>query len=282
MYKMLGINQKIWQRVRNTLFWGAILLATSFSASLVMYEIERAAGNVDLDSLFDTYWWWVNTVTGLGATAEPLTIQGKAIATFIIFTGFVLLGLLISDLSAIFKMVYSRNEKGNIQIGFRKHIVIFGYTSLTAGIIKLLRKHFGTNVRIVLISNEIDSNPFPGQVSFIHDNPISRETFLNANIAKAAAAIILANDRFRDPDTYSLAIATGIERQNSEVVSIVEIVDPKSRDLFKLTSIDAFIDRRETLIDLLENNPNPKLKRIILKQSSLEEKLNSTAKTDLI
>lgn len=278
-------SRKILNRIKNSLVWGFVLLGTSFAASSVLILFEGIENNnKDLDSLSDVAWWWIQTVTGLGSSVELISSEAKLIAVFIILAGFVLLGLFISDFSEIFRMVYARHAEGNITIKYKNHIVIFGYTSLTAGVIKLLRRNFGTSVKIVLISNDIETNPFPSQVDFLHDNPIDKSTLAEANIENATAAIILANDRFRDPDTYSLVIASGIENRNSKVTTIVELADNniQIRKLFKRINIDAFINREQLLTDLLGDNPNPKLKRIIEKESYLDERLTEDFDQGLI
>jgi voltage-gated potassium channel len=278
---MFGLSQKIKSRLKNSIIWGLVLLVISFGAALLLPIVEAGNKTQGLQTLGDLYWWWVGTVTGIGASAEPHTPEGRIIATFIIIVGLVLLGLFISEFSAILRMLYSRREDGNIKIRYRDHIVIFGYTSLTAGVVKLLRAQLGESPRIVLISNEINTNPFPGYVDFLQANPISKNTLYDANIANAAAVIILANDRFRDPDTYSLVISAGTAQINSDVISIVEITDQSRRELFKRTNVDGFIERDEMLEDLLDGNPEPKLIRIISKQTHMDARRGDN-KRDLL
>lgn len=270
---MLSLNQEINSRLKVAFLWGISLLVISFSAALLLLHFESIAGNANFQTLGDLYWWWLETITGLGSSSVPNTTAGQIIATFIIIVGFVLLGLFISEFSAIVRMIYTRREEGNIRINYRGHIAIFGYSSLTAGIIKLLRRHYQNGVRILLISNETKMNPFPDQVDFLHANPISKKTLLDANITNATAAIITASDHFRDPDTYSLVIASGISQLNSNVITIVETSDDRYKELFKRTNIDGFIQREEMLSDLLDGNPLPKLLRIINKQTGLSDNI---------
>lgn len=283
---MLDINRKIYERIKNMLVWGGLLLVVSFALALVLFEIEKGVPGSSFKTLGDLYWWWVNIMGGVGASNVPSTPQSFVIATGILFLSFILLGLVISEISAVIRMVYARREEGNIKIRYQGHIVIFGYTSLTAAVIKLLRRSFGQQIKIVLISNDIEFNPFPGQADFISDNPINLSTLADANVQKATAAIILANDRFRDPDTYSLVIASGIEKQSSKVVTVVELINQQNKDLFKLTDIDGFIDRRELIEDLLQKTNVPKLLRIIQKESTLEtiadKRLRPDAPDDLL
>jgi voltage-gated potassium channel len=279
---VLNFNKKILDTIRNTIFWMMVLLVVSFGASLIMYQFEIEAGSEAFQSLEDLSWWWLQTVTGIGSTVYLYTTEGRLMAAIVIFTGLVLLGLLISEISAIIRMIYARKDEGNIKVRDRGHIVIFGYTSLTAGVVKLIRRHFGDQIKIVLISNDVKTNPFPGQVDFIHDNPINKTTLDDSNVSQATAAIILSNDRFLDPDTYSLVIASGIEKQNSQVITIVQVNDEEKKILFKKARVDAFLDKFELLNDLLDHNPNPKLKRVILKESGLEENLNREVSPDLL
>lgn len=252
--------------------WFTFLVSISFGFSYYVYILEKDQPGSQLNDLGDLYWWWVETITGIGSGIDPVTQEARVVGTMVVFAGFVMLGLFISEVSEIIRMIYARREEGNIKVAYSNHIVIFGYTSLTAGVIKLLRSHFGHQVRILLISNDIEKNPFPGQAEFLHDNPIDITTLQAANISGAIAAIVLANDRFGDPDTYSLVIASGIEKQNSKVVSIVEIIDQENRSWFKKVNIDAFVTRKEILNDLLDRVPRPKLMRIIAKESNLEQR----------
>ncbi len=279
---MLGLNRRIYERIKNMLVWGGMLLGISFGFSIIFFELEQLSGRTIVNDLSELYWWWISTVTGLGSSVTPTTPESAVVATIVVILGFLLLGLVISEISAIIRMIYSRKEEGNIKVRARQHIVVFGYTSLTAGVLKLLKRTFGKDLKVVLISNDIEFNPFPGQVDFIHDNPVDHSTLVDASVFQATAAIILANDRFRDPDVYSVVIASGIEQMNSKVVTIVEIVDESNKDLFKLTNIDGFINRKELISDLLQNNPNPKLLRIIEKESQLVSKETETPGKDLL
>lgn len=266
---MFGINTKIFERIKTSLFWGLVMLFLSVGASLLLLQIEQNAAGSQIRNIAELYWWWLMTITGIGAGYDPITPEGRLVATFIVAIAYVLLGLVIAELSIIVRMIYTRKEEGNIQVRYKNHIVIFGYTSLTAGVIRVLRNSFGNKIKIVLISNDTEFNPFPQLVDFISDNPINHQTLIDANVQNAMAAIILANDRFRDPDTYSLAIASSIEAENNKVLTIAETVNADNKVLFKMAKIDAFMDRKDLLKDLLENNPHPKLVRVISKETEL-------------
>jgi voltage-gated potassium channel len=220
------------------------------------------------------FWWWLVNMTGVGFDGDvlPQTLGGRVFGAGVIFSGLILLAIVISEVAAIIRLIYESKQMGLIRIKSSGHIVIYGYTSLTAGLIKLLRRHYGKHVKIVLISNDIERNPFPEYVDFIFANPISKSTFAQANVKEAAAAIILANDRFNDPDAYSLVIISGIANDNSKVITLVEVQSPDMKELFKQNAVDGFINRRDLLKDLIEKKDEPKLIRIINKESDLDEK----------
>jgi len=281
LVNMTSFNERITKRFRSTIIWIAVTLILSYGTSLLMF-VHEYGNNGSLKTVRDLYWWWLNTISGLGASYEPVTGLGRLASTVVIFSGIILLGLVISETSTLIKMIFDRRLEGNIKVGYRNHIVIFGYTSITAGVIKLLRQSFGNQIKIVLISNDTSENPFPREVDFISDTPINKQTMLDANISYAMAAIILANDRFSDPDTYSLVIASAVEETNSKVITIAEMVHLHNRDLFKQIKIDAILDRSELVKDLIAKNRNSKLKRIILKESSLVEEYDPNIAEDLL
>lgn len=264
-----GLNKEIQMRIKNALVWIIITCTISFSVSLIIFLFEKET-NTTMDTIGETFWWWVVTITGVGyGDIYPITGEGKMLGTFVILTSLVMFAIVISEVAGLIKLTYERHERGVIRINYKGHIVIYGYSSLTAGIIKMLRSHFGKDQKIVLISNDTKHNPFLGEVDFIHANPIDKETFIEANAEYALASIILANDRFTDPDAYSLVIATGVEMHNPQAVTIVEIMDDEYKALYKEGKIEAFIKRKELLADLLAKNTDSKLVRIIEKETEL-------------
>ncbi len=271
--KSFNFNREIRLRLKHTFVWIVFTIVISLSASFLIYFLERGV-NPKLDTIEEILWWWVVTITGLGGDRHPITVEGQIIGTIVIFTGLVLLAIVISEIATLLRLTYERKEKGIIRITYSGHIVIYGYTSLTAGVIKLLKNHFGKDLPIVLISNDIDFNPFPDEVDFIYANPIDRDTFVEANATDALASIILANDRFSDPDAYSLVIATGVERFNRKSVTIVELMDDDYKKLYKEGNIEAFIKRKDLLKDLLTKSADSKFIRIIEKETSLQSNYN--------
>jgi len=268
MFPFKKMNREIASRLKHTVEWIFWTCIISFSATLVIFVIERGT-NPFMDSLWELVWWWINTITGIGGTYDPLTKEGQILGIFVIITGIVLLAIAIAEVADLIRLTYERRDKGMIHINYTGHIIIYGYTSLTAGVVKLLRHHFGRSLKIVLISNDTSFNPFPKEVDFIYANPIDRTTFEEANAKDCLASIILANDRFSDPDAYSLVIASGVEKHNSKSVTIVELMDDAYRELYKEGNIEAFIKRKELLTDLLRKNTDSKLLRIIEKETVL-------------
>ena len=282
LIKKVSFNRLITARIRHTFVWVSVTLLISLSASMVIFEFEKSV-NSDFATIGDTLWWWVVTITGLGyGDIYPVTPEGKMIGAFVILSGLVLLAIVITEVAELIRLTYDRKEKGIIRIGYSGHVVVYGYTSLTAGVVKLLRGHFGKNLKIVLISNDISFNPFPKEVDFIYANPIDKETFVEANAEEAIASIILANDRFTDPDAYSLVIATGVERHNPNAVTIVEVMNDEYKALYKEGKIEAFIKRRDLLQDLLAHSNDSKFIRIIEKETSLTAMEEEATNPDIV
>lgn len=267
----ISLNKEISSRLKHTFVWVTVTSLFSLAASFAVYYFERT-NNPNLETVPKVIWWWIVTVTGIGG-ATPLTREGKVLATLVIVSSIVFFAIAISEVADLIRLTYERKERGIIRINYQNHIIIFGYSSLTAGVIKLLRWHFGEELKIVLISNDTRHNPFPREVDFIYANPIDKDTFLEANVRQSIASIILANDRFSDPDAYSLVIATGVEMFNPKSVTIAEIMDDEYKDLYKQGNIEAFIKRKELLKDMLERDRDSKLIRIIEKETHLEDEI---------
>jgi voltage-gated potassium channel Kch len=273
------MNETLKSRIKNAIIWATTTIAVSLILTVIMAEFERGV-NQDLRTWQDIIWWWVVTIAGVGyGDILPITPLGRIFGGLVIISSLFLLAIVISEMSGVAKMLYEYKSRGAIKITYSGHIVIYGYTSLTAGVIKLLRTHYGSVVNIVLISNDIDNNPFPDQVDFLHANPLTHSTYVEANVENAAAVIVLANDRFNDPDAYSLVIVSGAAEKNNRVISLVELVNEDKKELFKETYIDGFISRKELLKDLVvKDNKDSKLIRVIDKETRVDEEAEKLVK----
>ena len=172
------MNEELKSRLKNALVWTSSTVAFSLVITIIMVEFERAV-NPHFQSWSEIIWWWVLTVTTLGYNdIWPVTFMGRLLGVFIILAGLILLGIVISEISALIRLIYEHKEKGIVRIKYENHIVIYGYTSLTAGMIKLLRKHYGTDIKILLISNDVEtyalkSNSLPYSFISCSDRPVS-------------------------------------------------------------------------------------------------------------
>lgn len=275
-----GLNKEITSRIRHAIIWITITSFVSLSITYGVYFVEKDV-NTGMRSLEDMLWWWIVTISGIGGGVMPETVTGKVLSSLVIILSLVLFAIVISEVASLIRLTSERKELGIIRVSYRDHIVIYGYSSLTAGVIKLLRSYFGPDLKIVLISNDVKHNPFPNEVDFIYANPIDRNTFVEANAQKSIASIILANDRFTDPDAYSLVIATGVEMYNPQSVTIVEVMDDAYKDLYKIGNIEAFINRKDLLSDLLNKNHDSKLVRIIQKETPLSPNVEEPKADDV-
>jgi voltage-gated potassium channel len=80
--------------------------------SIGMYLSESENPNANIINLGDALWWAVGTVTIIAyGDVYPVTIEGKIIATFLMFAGIGILGTFISTLGA--KLISTRLEKAH-------------------------------------------------------------------------------------------------------------------------------------------------------------------------
>lgn len=275
------MNKELKDRIRSAIKWSLLTISISYILSIFVFFAERDT-NPNFSNLKDTYWWWVLSISGLGGSEVPQSLTGTIFGSLVVFSGLFLFAIVISQVTAAIRLLYEKNEVGAIRVSYSDHIVIYGYTSLTAGVVKLLRRHYGHNLKIVLVSNDINRNPFDNHVDFIYGNPISNNTLIEANVINASAVIVLANDRFINPDGYSLVIASSIEKLNERVVTIVELLDPNMKSLFKAAKVDGFLDRKLLLKDLIDTTNKSRLIKIINKKSDLDEDLAEDEVVELV
>ena len=82
-----------------------------FSASWVIFEIERDAPGASIVTYEDALWWTLN-VSSVGDTSlQPVTRVGKIIGAGIIFIGVTIFALNTGLLSAIFSSLIKKEQE---------------------------------------------------------------------------------------------------------------------------------------------------------------------------
>lgn len=86
-----------------------------FTASWIIFEVERNAPDANITTYEDALWWTLN-VSSVGDTSlQPVTREGKIIGACIIFIGVTIFALNTGLLSAIFSSLIKKEQEQIIE-----------------------------------------------------------------------------------------------------------------------------------------------------------------------
>ncbi|BFT69441.1 ion channel [Paenibacillus sp. P36] len=224
-------------------------------SALLSYELEPET----FENRFNGLWWVMTTVTTVGyGDYYPHTIAGKCLGMVIYFFGIGLVSVVISKvIDSLF--IYTRmKEEGKLRYSGQNHFVIIDWSNHAENAIKEI---LNTDpISEVVLIDTLEKAPLQhDRVHYVQGNPQQLTTLEMANVSKARAVFIFADEitrydnTIRDPsfiDGKTLLVASTIERNYNHVYTIVEIRDKENLMNFQHMQIDEFIFGSETISQL--------------------------------
>lgn len=229
------------------LLWSSVALI--LGSTLVIHYLEPDT----FSTPFDALWWVMTTVTTVGyGDYYPVTVEGRVFAIFLYIFGIGLIGVVIGKVVDFFSEFKRKREEGRMIYKGEGHLVIIGWSSkANFAVQEILQSTLDTDVVII---DQLDKAPLlMERVYYIKGQATSDETLANANILKAKAVLIFADDTIQNhelADGKTLLIASSIEQLGQHVHTIVEILNENHIKNFKHIHIDDFLLSHETVSGL--------------------------------
>lgn len=229
------------------LFISSALLIVLSSVLIAVVEPET------FSSVWDGFWWVMTTVTTVGyGDLSPVTMGGRIIAIFLYIIGIGLIGVVIGKVVEGLSIFRKKREEGDIMYKEENHYIIIGWSKKSQYAVKEILDT-QTNSEIIII-DDLEKAPFLKEnVHYVRGNAGSTETLEKANVTKAKAVLIFADDNIQDNqlvDGKTLLIASTVESMTSNVHTVVEVMDETHITNFEHAQIDEFIFSHETISSL--------------------------------
>jgi voltage-gated potassium channel len=243
------------------------LVLLSFIFAILTFYAERVQ-NPDFSRWIDAFFWWTATLTTAGAGSVPITDAGKFFGMGNMIIGAVLYLAILSELVFWVKAKSEEQYSGYKKYTGTNHILILGYNELTLGLIHLLEQVIHPGIDIVLVTNQIDSNPKPDRVRFVRKNHIAVSTLEKVNAHTASIAFILNRDDIADKkvDYNTMLTANLVEQIERDVFTFVEISDGRRAKAFDMFHVDATFTDEELFQDLKIDSKQSKLLKKLPKE----------------
>ncbi|WLD92434.1 potassium channel protein [Alkalihalobacillus sp. AL-G] len=243
------VLKRLWVKVIKLNTW--VLFAASILLILFSTYIMVAIEPETFSKPFDAFWWVMTTVTTVGyGDFYPSSIGGRLYAIFLYIIGIGLIGVAIGKVIDGFGMFRRRKEEGLLTYKQEGHIVIIGWSQKARFAIEEIMNGVDFQQEIVII-DQLGKSPFLHEsVHYIQGDPAEEDVLMRANLPKAKAVLLFADDTIQDPlltDGKTLLIVTSIERLSPDIHSTVEIMSEAHIKNFRHVKVDEFILSHETI-----------------------------------
>lgn len=209
---------------------------------VIMYSLEKGAGNPQIESLFDALYLVVITMTTVGyGDITPTTWEGKLLSMLLGAGGLFLFSMSIATISAGFFNYIQMLKLGMISFkDMKNHIVICGWNETAQVIIENLGQ-LGKDI-VVVTQQDIK---VPEGVHY-KKGDFGREDILqDAGVEKASMVIVLAEKLpgFSEDSIDARTILTGMQIRdlNREAVLVLEILLRENAKLIKRRRIADYL-----------------------------------------
>ncbi len=216
--------------------------------SLVMLGFERKV-NPGIHTYGDALWVTVITVATVGyGDAVPTTTGGKLTVVIEILIGVSLLTAFFGIRSANKQRTAQRratNMDTNVKVG--GHYLVCGWNQRAPFVIERLKAELEPSRTPVVILCDQEVNPCDDDYPFfIRGNAVSERDLKRANVEKAEAAVLLADESksgdSSDQDARTVLAALTIRSMNAAIKMTAEILQPENTHHLQLAGVGEIYD----------------------------------------
>ena len=225
----------------------------SFSAVL-LFCIEKPAGNENIKTIFDAIWWAIVTSTTVGyGDIFPITPMGRIVAIFPMFAGVGMAGAMTAIITGmIIDRIEAMKAGKIIQANQSNHILFCGWNSCAKQVVNILEGtgYFSEKQLVVLSEN---ANPDRDDTIFIKGNKNNINALLRANADKASDIIIFreaaSSQQFKTADHENLlsAIQNRSLNTTSDANITVELTFPQKTNFIQTHLPDTECIHKESI-----------------------------------
>ncbi len=218
--------------------------------ALAVLAFEANAPEARIRGLGDALWYSVVTMTTVGyGDVTPVTPQGRAVGVALMFGGVGLLSVVSATFASVLVTQRIREGRGLDEIRMKDHLILCGWSQYAERVLDAFRAA-GRGDRIVLV------NELPEQVvaellithrgvRFVRGDPASEVTLARANVAQAAAAVVLADATLAGADERTALVTLALKSVRPELPVTAEALDLKSEPHLRRAGADEVITSGE-------------------------------------
>lgn len=248
------------RRMGRELLLAAVLVNLVLVACAIFFWVFEQGSNEDVKHFGSGFEWVTRTLLEASSPWAITTPVGKFLNYVVLVSG---VGLVAIATGAIASKLFSfimRKDLGMGQAKFDRHIVICGWSSKGAEILRELHAEEVENKTPIALLASLEATPTRDQlVTFVRGNPSNSEDLMRAGIDRAETAIILADTSNPsaapdDIDAKTLLTTLAVESINPNCYTCVEVITSENRQHFQRTNADELVVSAELTGALLASS----------------------------
>ena len=256
------INKRFWQL-------SGLALFVLVMAPLLFWLFEHDR-NVDVEEVSSAYLWIVRTLIEGGSAYDIETAGGYIVYYLVQIAGISLVAFVSGAIASKLVTTVMNKGKGMGSTNARGHVVLCGWSSKGAEIIRELRAREVEDPRHIVVLANLENDPTKvDDVEFLRGDPSDESDLLRAGIDRCSMAIVLADESMPaasdvERDARTLFTVLAVETVNADVYTCVEVIRSENRRHFTNTHANELVISAEVTGALLAGSAaNPGLSRVI-------------------
>ncbi|QGY39028.1 ion transporter [Pseudodesulfovibrio cashew] len=222
----------------------ALVLAGYMATIFLIYFFESSAGNANIKTLFDAFWYSLVTLTTVGyGDYYPTTVMGKVVSSTMVFASLGVLGYFVGKLTEHFQALAERHKMGLDGTDFTKHVIIVGWNDFSEGVVTQLVNAGKKACVIVDEKSHIDiiRDHFKRDSVFATFSDFNcRDCLSRANAAQAASLMPCLGD-----DTRNLVFILNAKKVYPDLSFVVTLDNAELKETFESAGVHFTISRNE-------------------------------------
>lgn len=200
-------------------------------------------------------WWAIVTLTTVGyGDVVPETVAGRLVGAGIMFGGLLMLSLLTATIASVFVERKFRRERGLEAIKSERHLLVLGWNQDGVLFLDQLMRRLPAEVPVVLV-NQLPSEQMENlkakyqshEVSYVWGDFTREDILQNANVRRAAKAVILAGrqegETAAQVDQRILLTALTLKSMNNKIRILAELHLTENRPYLERAGADEVLIR---------------------------------------
>jgi len=230
-----------------------VIFSVMTIGAVVVFFFEREQNPDHFDTIFQSVWWALVTMTTVGYGDKiPITVGGRLVGAVIMFSGVALVSIFTATISSIYVARKIREDKGLEQINFENHIVLCGWYDHSESLLESLMKlNESKELNIVLVNelpeDEVNNVLFKYKgvnIKYVRGDFTSEAVLELANVKQAHSVLIVPDSSTlstSDPDERTVLATLTLKAMNPTIKVYAHVVNPATKGHLRRANVDEIV-----------------------------------------